>query len=81
MFLVLGFAGQKTLVRAPELVQARARLHSHLPPPEPKAFPMHHIPIPPMFRSIKKRVPQLPQGVRIKGVENEAEARILGGWH
>ena len=73
IFRVLGFASQKTLVRAAQLVQARARLQPHLPAPEPKAFPMYHIPICPTFKSIKKSVCQVLQGVKIKDFENEAE--------
>lgn len=51
VFRVLGFASRKTLVRAAQLVQARARLQPHMPAPEPKAFPMYHIPICPTFKS------------------------------
>ena len=60
-FQVLGFSGRKILIKALQMVQARARLQSLLPPPEPKAFLMYRIPICSTFKPIKKRVCQFPQ--------------------
>lgn len=71
-FQVLGFSGWKTLIRALQMVQARARLQSLLPPPEPRLSSCTTYPYVPRSNPSRRGFVSSHR-VKIKDFETEAE--------